>query len=91
MPVTFQFPSEVEEKLRTSNTDIDREAKEAYAVELFRQGRLSSLELSRILGLDRLETASYLKGHQVFEGSLSMTDLDSDRKTLDSVLSRAGR
>jgi hypothetical protein len=42
-----------------------------------------------VLGLDRFETDAYLKRHNVFEGSLTMADLDADRETLERVLNKA--
>jgi predicted HTH domain antitoxin len=41
-----------------SHTRLDEELKEAYALELFRTGRLTHYELSKVLGLDRFETFS---------------------------------
>jgi Uncharacterised protein family (UPF0175) len=58
-------------------------------LELFRRGRLSHYELSRVLGLDRFETDAWLKRHNVFDGSLTMADLEADRQTLDGVMSKA--
>jgi predicted HTH domain antitoxin len=87
--VTFDLPSDLEEKLRRENPDLAAEIKEAYALELFRRGKLSHYELSRVLGLDRLQTDAWLKRRQVFEGSLTMIDLEADRQTLDHVMSKA--
>jgi len=86
MAVTFQLPAEVEQKLRAQNSNLDREAKEAYGLELFRQGKLTHYELSQVLGLDRFETDAYLLNHNVFEGSLTNEDLEADRQTLDRIL-----
>ena len=86
MSITFQLPSELEEKLREESPDIDTEAKEAYALELFRQGKVSHFELSKLLGLDRFQTDGYLKRHNVFEGSLTMEDLQKQAGTLDRIL-----
>jgi predicted HTH domain antitoxin len=86
MAVTFQLPADVEQKLRAENPNLDAEAKEAYALELFRRGKLSHCELSKVLGLDRFETDAYLKRHNVFEGSLTSQDLEDDRQTLERVL-----
>lgn len=87
--VTFDLPADVEDKLRREVPNLDADVKEAYALELFRRGRLSHWELSRVLNLDRTETDAYLKRHGVFEGSLSMADLEADRQTLDHILSKA--
>ena len=64
---------------------LSEEVKEAYVLELFRRGKLSHYELSRILGLDRFETDAYLKRHNVFEGSLTLEDLEADFQTLRTL------
>jgi predicted HTH domain antitoxin len=87
--VTLDFPADLEEKLRRETPNLDADVKEAYALELFRRGRLSHYELSRVLGLDRFETDAWLKRHNVFDGSLTMADLEADRQTLDDVISKA--
>jgi len=86
LKVTLNLPADVEERLRRDSQNLDAEVNEAYALELFRRGKLSHLELARVLGLDRVETDAYLKRHRVFEGSLTMADLDADRRTLDDVM-----
>jgi len=86
--VTFQLPEEVEQKLRAQSADLEGEAKEAYALELFRQKKLTHFELSKVLGMDRFQTDAYLKQKNIFEGSLTMEDLDADRETIERVLHR---
>ncbi len=87
LTVRFDLPPDVEEKLRQETPHLDEEVKEAYALELFRRGRLSHHELSRVLGIDRFETDAYLKQHKVFEGSLTMEDLEADIETLRTLRS----
>ena len=86
LKVTIDLPSDVEEKLRRETPDLDADIREAYALEIFRRGRLSHYEFSRVLGLDRTATDAWLKRHKVFEGSLTMADLDDDRRTLDRAI-----
>ncbi len=83
--VTLNLPADVEEKLRRETPNLDADVSEAYALELFRRGKLTHHDLSRVLGLDRQETDAYLKQHNVFEGSLTMADLEADRQTLERV------
>lgn len=87
--VTLDLPADLEEKLRRENPNLDAEVKQAYALQLFRQGTLSHYELSRALGLDRFQTDALLKRHNVLEGSLTMEDLDADHRTLDDLMSKA--
>jgi predicted HTH domain antitoxin len=86
LQVTLDLPADLSAKLQGEAADLDAEVTEAYVLELFRRGRLSHHELSRALGLDRFETDAYLKRHNVFEGSLTMEDLEADRRTLDRVM-----
>ena len=89
MSLTVELPKDIEERLRQENPNLDSDAKEAYAVELFRQGKLNHFQLSRVLGVDRFATDAVLKRHQVEEQSLTSADLESDRKTLRKVLGQA--
>jgi predicted HTH domain antitoxin len=80
--VRLELPPEVEERIRKEKSDIAEDVKEAYAVELFRRGKLSHYESSSVPGLSRSETDAYLKLHKVFEGSLTSEDVESDYQTL---------
>jgi len=82
LTVRINLPAAIEEKLRAETPDLDADVAEAYVLELFRRGKLSHYELSQALGLDRFETDAYLKRHKVFEGSLTMDDLEADCRTL---------
>jgi predicted HTH domain antitoxin len=86
MSVTLDLPRDIEERLRQENPDLDSDAREAYAVELFRRGKLNHFQLSRVLGVDRSETDAILKRHHVEERSLSGAELEADRITLRNVL-----
>ncbi len=88
LTVTLDLPADVEQKLRAETPNLDADVKEAYALELFRRGKLSHYELSQVLGLDRFETDAYLKRHNVYEGSLTMEDLEADRLTLERLMTK---
>jgi predicted HTH domain antitoxin len=85
MPVVIEFPKDIEESLRRENPNVEHDAAEAYAVELFRKGTLSHFELSRALGIDRFETDAVLQRHKVVEHSYGMEDLEQDMATLDRL------
>ena len=89
LTITLRLPPDLEEKVRRAG-NLDSEVQEAFVLELFRRGTLSHYELSRILGLDRFGTDAWLKRHGVFEGSLTMRDLEADRQTLDRIMGKAG-
>jgi predicted HTH domain antitoxin len=82
MPVVIEFPKDIEESLRQTNPNLERDATEAYAVELFRKGALSHYELSRALGIDRFETDEVLVRHKCYEQSVTHADVERDVETL---------
>ena len=86
--VTLNLPPDLEAKLREAIPDLSSDVKEAYVLELFRRGMLSHYELSTILGLDQFQTDGFLKLHNVFEGSLTMDDLEADRNAVQDALSK---
>ena len=86
LTVTLDFPKDLEEKLRSLGANLSGDVKETYALELFRRGQLSHFDLSLALGLDRQETDALLKKHQIYEGSLTMSDLEADRNTLARLM-----
>jgi predicted HTH domain antitoxin len=91
MAVTIQLPNDVEQRLRSEVPNLDGEATEALLLDLFRRGKLSHFELSKILGLDRFQTDALLKRHNIFEGSPTSQDLDEQQKTMERVLGRIDR
>ncbi len=66
MPITIDLPSDIERDLRNRLGDLDAEAKEALAVEFYRQRKLTHHQLSSLLGLSRFETDGVLKKHDVY-------------------------
>ena len=80
MAITFQIPPDLEHELRSRLGDLDKAAREAMAVELYRQAKLSHFELSQALGLSRLQTDAVLKRHHVTEDLPSVEEL---RQELD--------
>jgi hypothetical protein len=65
--VHFTLPRWAVEEAGLDGATLDETAREALALELFRSGRLSRPDLGRVLGLDRFETAAFLKRHQLFD------------------------
>lgn len=83
MAIHFQIPPDLERNLRNRLGNLDETAKEAMAVELYRQHKLTHLELSQVLGFSRLETESVLKQHDVTEDLLTVEELRQDLDGLD--------
>lgn len=80
MSIIIQLPGELERDLRDRFGDLDAQAKEAFAVELYRQGKLTHSQLSRILELSRFETDGILKRHGVYS-QMTLDDVLRDAET----------
>ncbi len=65
MSISFEIPQDIEQELRTNGLDMNREAKEAYLVNLYREDRISHRQLGEALGLSRYETDGVLKRYKV--------------------------
>jgi len=60
MTITFEIPREIERQLG-HGTDLNREAKVVYLMELYRQARLSHRQLQDSLGLSFQDAERLLK------------------------------
>jgi len=68
MTVRFEIPTEIEQQIRLDGADPDREAREAYLVDLYRRDRIAHHQLAEALGLSRLEIDGLLKRHRIDSG-----------------------
>ncbi len=65
MSISFEIPQDIEQELRANDLDMNREAKEAYLVNLYCEDRISHRQLGEALGLSRYETDGVLKRYKV--------------------------
>ena len=91
MSITLNLPADVENRLRKSVPDLDAEAREAVALDLFRKEKITHYELGQLLGLDRFQTDAFLKARGEFAQSLTLVDVESDRRTVRDFLRETGR
>jgi Uncharacterised protein family (UPF0175) len=63
MTISFEIPREIEQQVRTNGTDLDREARESYLLELYRQDRISHAQLRDALGVSFHEAEKLIKDH----------------------------
>jgi hypothetical protein len=89
--VVLDLPAELEAKLRRESVNLSDDVKRVYALELFRRGDLTHYQLSATLGLDRVETDAFLLRSGVFDNSLSMDDIDADRRALEQAQQKSSR
>ena len=86
MSISFELPPQIEQQIRSDGTDLDREAKEVYLIDLFRRGLVSHYDFGQALDLDRFETDALLNRHRVAERSLTHEDVDADVRSIDALL-----
>lgn len=85
MQLTVDIPDDVAERLKAAGDDLSRRALEAFALEEYKQGRLTKPELRRLLGFVTREALDgFLKAHGVFE-CYGLDDLVRERQDLERL------
>lgn len=87
MPVSIELPENLELKLRGETEDLELFAKEAFAIEAFRAGKLSLGQFSELLGISHYEADGILKARGI-ELEQSDDELESERAALRNLLRR---
>ncbi len=81
MRVTLNLPEELTVALLTQGLDLSRAAFESIALEAYREHKLSTAQLRRLLGFEtRYELDGFLKQHEVWL-EYDWQDLEHDRET----------
>jgi hypothetical protein len=68
MTISFELPHDIEQQAGAHGSDLNREAKEAYLVELYRRHKISLYQVAEALGLGRVEADGVLKKHAAWLG-----------------------
>jgi Uncharacterised protein family (UPF0175) len=83
--VTILLPDELSQFLATSGHSVDRAALEAIALEAYREDKLSTAQLRRVLGYrTRAQVHAFLKDHGVHL-RYGPADLEHDRQVGDAL------
>ena len=61
--VILDIPDEIAAQLSSRGQELSRAALEALALESFRLGRLTQVQVGRLLGLSRIEAEDFLAEH----------------------------
>ena len=91
MSITLDFPAELEVRLRNAEPNLEALAREAVALDLFRNEKITHFELGQLLGLDRFETDAFLKARHEDAQTLTLADVENDRQTIKQLLRDLGR
>lgn len=81
MNISFEIPQEIGQQLRDHGADLDREAKEVYLMEQYRQARLTHRQLQDALGLSFEQTEELLK-HRGLGQDLDAAEFEAGRNRL---------
>ena len=80
MQLTLDLPDELLAALTANGPDLSRAALEAIALEAYRERKLTTAQLRRLLGFgSRYELDAFLKQHEVWL-DYSWEDLEQDRE-----------
>jgi len=80
------LPSDVEQRLLSEKPNLNEFAREAVAIQLFRDGKLTHFDLGQTLSLDRFETDALLKRYRVEEGTISHAEVNAEVASLNHLL-----
>lgn len=85
MAISIHLPEDLEQALRREVGDLDKAAKEALLIDLYRQSKLTQAQLRRALGLSRGQADELLKRHEVYL-DLTADDVASESAGLRACL-----
>ncbi len=86
MSITFEIPAELESELTAELGNLNQVAKEAFAIQGYRSGKVSIGVLTQLLGLEsRWDAERWLKDRDI-PMPLTHEDLEAERVALDQIL-----
>lgn len=86
MNLTVEIPDDLANRLAARGDDLARRALEGFALEEYKNGRITKPELRRLLGFEsRYELEGFLKTHAVVEDLPTLIDLEQERQDLRSL------
>ncbi len=85
MNLTVEIPDDLANRLGAAGVDLSRRALEAFALEEYRNERISKAELRRLLGIQsRYELDGFLKAHDVWI-EYNIEDFRRETKALERL------
>jgi len=83
MQLTLQLSDDLAAQLggEAVHAELERRALEAFAFEELRAGRITELQLRKMLGLARIGLDGFLKSHGVYQ-DYSLEDFEQERQAL---------
>ena len=84
MDVTVHIPDAVARRLIEGGEDLSRVALESVALEALRAGRITEVQLRKMLGLARIELDGFLKAHGIYQ-EYTLEDFEQERQALKEL------
>lgn len=81
MDLMLQIPDDIAPHLTEGGGDLSRVALESVALEALRAGRITEVQLRKMLGLARIELDGFLKAHGIYE-EYTLEDFEQERQAL---------
>jgi predicted HTH domain antitoxin len=81
MNISFEIPQDIEQQLLTEGVDPNREAKELYLMEQYRQAKITHRQLQEALDLSFHETEHLLKQRGLGQ-DLDIEEFEAGRDSL---------
>ena len=86
LTVALDLPRDLLGALDVPHTEVEVRLRELTALELFREGRISSGKGAELLGISKLAFIQLLSQHQIETFTETLDELESDLETLDRLL-----
>jgi hypothetical protein len=83
MEVTFQIPDELASSIAALD-NLPRRALEAFALEELRAGRITEVELRKMLGLARIQLDGFLKSHGIYQ-EYTIEEFEQEQRVLKEL------
>ena len=90
LTVALDLPRDLLGALDVPQTEVEARLRELIALELFREGRISSGKGAELLNISKLAFIQLLSQHQIDYFTESPDELESDLATLDRLLGDDG-
>ncbi len=84
MEITIHIPDDVARSLEQAGGDLSRRTLEALAVDGYRRGSLTQLQVGQLLGLSRIETEDLLARHVALY-DYDPAELDREARALEKL------
>jgi hypothetical protein len=84
MDVTVHIPDVIAPQLIEGGGDLSRVALESVALEALRAGRISEVQLRKMLGLARVELDGFLKAHGIYQ-EYTLQDFEQEQQALKEL------